>query len=44
MVNTKIKLAALGQNAYFHTPNHPATQYLPAYSIVSGVWNNDKPM
>ena len=39
----KIKLTALGQNAYFHTPDHPPTQYLPAYSIVSGVWNNDKP-
>ncbi len=39
----KIKLTALGQNAYFHTPDHPPTQYLPAYSLVSGVWNNDKP-
>lgn len=41
--NQKIKLAALGQNAYFHTPDHPPTQYLPAYSLVSGVWENDKP-
>lgn len=39
----KVRLVAYGQDAYFHTPDHPATQYLPAYSLVSGTWKNDKP-
>lgn len=39
----KIHLVACGQDAYFHFPDHPETQYLPAYSLVSGVWANDKP-
>lgn len=39
----KIQLVACGQDAYFHFPDHPETEYLPAYSLVSGVWNSDKP-
>jgi len=39
----KIALVACGQDAYFHFPDHPQTQYLPAYSLVSGVWASDKP-
>ena len=39
----KILLVACGQDAYFHFPDHPETAYLPAYSLVSGVWNSDKP-
>lgn len=39
----KIHLVACGQDAYFHFPDHPETEYLPAYSLVSGVWNSDKP-
>lgn len=39
----KVRLVAYGQDAYFYIPDHPATQYLPAYSLVSGTWANDKP-
>lgn len=39
----KIHLVACGQDAYFHFPDHPESEYLPAYSLVSGVWNSDKP-
>lgn len=39
----KLHLVAFGRNAYFHYPNHPQTAYLPAYSLVSGTWKNDKP-
>jgi len=38
-----IQLVAFGQDAYFHTPNVPATANFPAYSTISGVWPNDKP-
>lgn len=38
-----VSLVAWGQDAYFHYPDHPQTQYLPAYSLVSGTWTNDKP-
>ncbi|MCX7697575.1 MAG: hypothetical protein N2Z72_07790 [Bacteroidales bacterium] len=39
----KLFLVAFGKNAYFHYPTHPQTNYLPAYSLVSGTWKNDKP-
>ena len=38
-----VSLVAWGQDAYFHYPDHPQTQYLPAYSLVGGTWPNDKP-
>ncbi|MBN2727981.1 MAG: hypothetical protein JXR53_02050 [Bacteroidales bacterium] len=38
-----VSLVAWGQDAYFHYPDHPETQYLPAYSLVGGTWANDKP-
>lgn len=38
-----VQLIAWGQDAYFHYPDHPETQYLPAYSLVSGTWPSDKP-
>lgn len=38
-----VRLVAWGQDAYFHYPDHPETEFLPAYSIVSGTWTNDKP-
>ena len=39
----KVMLVACGQDAYFHFPDHPASQYLPPYSLTSGTWQNDKP-
>jgi len=39
----KLQLVAFGKNAYFHYPTHPQTAHLPAYSLVSGTWKNDKP-
>lgn len=38
-----VNLLAYGRDAYFHVPTHPATEYLPAYSLASGTWPNDKP-
>ncbi len=39
----KVSLVAWGQDAYFHYPDHPETEFLPAYSLISGNWINDKP-
>lgn len=38
-----VNLVAWGQDAYFHYPDKPETEYLPAYSLVSGTWPNYKP-
>ncbi len=38
-----VRLVAWGQDAHFYYPDHPQTEYLPAYSIVSGTWADDKP-
>ena len=42
-IEQDIDLVAYGRDAYFHVPTHSATQYLPAYSLASGTWANDKP-